>query len=92
MDTLDSLATSHHWVHGSMTKPFTSIITLYMGQQLALELAVREIVSVVNEVYYGGDSDLGILLSISFQYVSLNGTCIYYLSHICTNRFTHHSH
>ncbi|KAF7595443.1 hypothetical protein BBP40_006065 [Aspergillus hancockii] len=52
------LATTHHWVQGSMNKPFTSIITLYMSQQLALELAVREIVSVVNEVYYGGDSDL----------------------------------
>ncbi|KAE8390574.1 hypothetical protein BDV23DRAFT_172211 [Aspergillus alliaceus] len=58
MDTLDTLAMDHHWVHGSMTRPFTAIVTLYMGQQLALELAVQEIVSVVNEVYYGGDSDL----------------------------------
>ncbi|KAE8145276.1 hypothetical protein BDV25DRAFT_170669 [Aspergillus avenaceus] len=58
MNTLDALATNYHWVHGSMTKPFTSIITLYMSQQLALEPAVFEIVSVVNEVYYGGESDL----------------------------------
>ncbi|KAE8160632.1 hypothetical protein BDV40DRAFT_289958 [Aspergillus tamarii] len=58
MNTLDTLATEHGWVHGSVTKPFTAIVTLYMGQQLALELAVQEIVSVVNEVYYGGDSDL----------------------------------
>ncbi|KAB8257429.1 hypothetical protein BDV32DRAFT_140384 [Aspergillus pseudonomiae] len=58
MNTLDALATDHGWVHGSVTKPFTAIVTLYMSQQLALELAVQEIVSVINEVYYGGDSDL----------------------------------
>ncbi|BAE59439.1 unnamed protein product [Aspergillus oryzae RIB40] len=58
MNTLDTLATDHGWVHGAVTKPFTAIVTLYMGQQLALELAVQEIVSVINEVYYGGDSDL----------------------------------
>ncbi|KAB8240006.1 hypothetical protein BDV35DRAFT_374879 [Aspergillus flavus] len=61
MNTLDTLATDHGWVHGAVTKPFTAIVTLYMGQQLALELAVQEIVSVINEVYYGGDSDLGII-------------------------------
>ncbi|KAE8376528.1 hypothetical protein BDV26DRAFT_234176 [Aspergillus bertholletiae] len=55
---LDTLATSHGWVRGSVTKPFTAIVAHYMAQQLSLELAVQEIVSVVNEVYYGGESDL----------------------------------
>ncbi|KAB8214117.1 hypothetical protein BDV33DRAFT_183340 [Aspergillus novoparasiticus] len=61
MNTLDTLAIDYGWVHGAVTKPFTAIVTLYMGQRLALEIAVQEIVSVINEVYYGGDSDLGII-------------------------------
>lgn len=59
---IDALATKHNWVHGSMNKPFTLIVALYMSQQTSLDLAVREIISVINEVYYGGEpgKDLGI--------------------------------
>lgn len=58
---IDTLASKHHWVHGSMNKPFTLIVALYLSEQTSLDLAVKEIVSVVNEAYYGGDNerDLG---------------------------------
>ncbi|KAG2420613.1 hypothetical protein HFD88_000226 [Aspergillus terreus] len=52
---IDALATKHNWVHGSMNKPFTLIVALYMSQQTSLDLAVKEIISVINEVYYGGE-------------------------------------
>ncbi|KAL5363936.1 hypothetical protein BJX96DRAFT_156471 [Aspergillus floccosus] len=52
---IDTLATKHNWVHGSMNKPFTLIVALYMSEQTSLDLAVKEIVSVINEIYYGGE-------------------------------------
>lgn len=54
---IDTLASKNHWVHGSMNKPFTLIVALYLSEQTSLDLAVKEIISVVNEAYYGGDSE-----------------------------------
>ncbi|KAF9887612.1 hypothetical protein FE257_009825 [Aspergillus nanangensis] len=53
---LDTLATKQHWVHGSMNRPFTLIVALYLAEQTSLDIAVKEIVSVINEIYYGGES------------------------------------
>ncbi|RAL16513.1 uncharacterized protein BO97DRAFT_136436 [Aspergillus homomorphus CBS 101889] len=55
---IDALATANNWVHGAPTRPFTGIVSLYMADQLSAETAAREIVSVINELYYGGDSEL----------------------------------
>lgn len=58
MEGLDTLATQKSWVQGSLQKPFTSIVTLYMHEQLSLDEAVREITTVIKNVYYG-DGDVG---------------------------------
>ncbi|PYI30438.1 hypothetical protein BP00DRAFT_202844 [Aspergillus indologenus CBS 114.80] len=55
---IDALATANNWVQGSPTRPYTGIVSLYMADQLSAETAAREIVSVINEMYYGGDSGL----------------------------------
>ncbi|PWY86273.1 hypothetical protein BO70DRAFT_428310 [Aspergillus heteromorphus CBS 117.55] len=55
---IDTFATKNHWTQGSPTRPFTGIIRLYMADQLSAETAAREIVSVVNEVYYNSESAL----------------------------------
>ncbi|PLB54361.1 hypothetical protein P170DRAFT_373340 [Aspergillus steynii IBT 23096] len=53
MEGIDTLATQKSWAQGSLQKPFTSIVTLYMHEQLALEHAVRELTGVINNIYYG---------------------------------------
>ena len=58
MEEIDTLATQKSWAQGSLQKPFTSIVTLYMHEQLSLEQAVREITGVINNVYYG-NGDVG---------------------------------
>ena len=60
---IDALATANDWVQGSPTRPYTGIVSLYMADQLSAETAAREIVSVINEMYYGGDSGLVGMLS-----------------------------
>ncbi|RAH74624.1 uncharacterized protein BO66DRAFT_467894 [Aspergillus aculeatinus CBS 121060] len=55
---IDALATANDWVQGSPTRPYTGIVSLYMADQLSAETAAREIVSVINEMYYGGDCGL----------------------------------
>ncbi|PYH41841.1 uncharacterized protein BP01DRAFT_159672 [Aspergillus saccharolyticus JOP 1030-1] len=55
---IDVLATANDWVQGSPTRPYTGIVSLYMADQLSAETAAREIVSVINAMYYGGDSGL----------------------------------
>ncbi|PYH87704.1 hypothetical protein BO71DRAFT_436463 [Aspergillus ellipticus CBS 707.79] len=55
---IDTLATRNHWTQGSPTRPFTGIVRLFMADQLSAETAAREIVSVVNEVYYNSESAL----------------------------------
>lgn len=61
---LDSLATVNGWAQGSPTRPFISIVSLYMAQQMDVNSAVEEIVSVLNVKYQLGDMNIiGILLS-----------------------------
>ncbi|KAH8428832.1 uncharacterized protein LDX57_006511 [Aspergillus melleus] len=58
MEELDTIATQKSWAQGSLQKPFTSIVTLYMHEQLSLEQAVREITNVIKNIYYAdGDVD-----------------------------------
>lgn len=58
MEEIDTLATQKSWVQGSLQKPFTSIVTLYMHEQLSLDQAVHEITNVIKDVYYS-DGDVG---------------------------------
>ncbi|KAK1139577.1 hypothetical protein N8T08_000650 [Aspergillus melleus] len=58
MEELDTIATQKSWAQGSLQKPFTSIVTLYMHEQLSLDQAVREITNVIKNIYYAdGDVD-----------------------------------
>ncbi|PLB33349.1 uncharacterized protein BDW47DRAFT_96281 [Aspergillus candidus] len=55
---LDSLATVNGWAQGSPTRPFISIVSLYMAQQMDVNSAVEEIVSVLNVKYQLGDMNI----------------------------------
>ena len=74
MEELDTIATQKSWAQGSLQKPFTSIVTLYMHEQLSLDQAVREITNVIKNIYYA-DGDVGtfpsfFMLDSLFQFQS----------------------
>ena len=63
---LDALATVNGWAQGSLTRPFVSIVGLYMAHQMDVNSAVEEIVSVLNSKYQLGDRNI---IGVSFLFL-----------------------
>ena len=68
---LDALATVNGWAQGSLTRPFVSIVGLYMAHQMDVNSAVEEIVSVLNSKYQLGDMNIIGVSFLSFLFLSL---------------------